>query len=137
MIGETFNLEGDSLVHVILPRQTPEDSERVFKEISDRITDMMYPSLTGHMELQQIPKRAHECKTMEELEKMKYDLIPGDFFKNMIDALNKEPHLNDLERTYLLVHLSERIIFSSKQYADSIMRERAKRILAEKPKIIV
>lgn len=135
---ETLNYAAPSIVAVVLVRETPEEAEATYREIAAKLIDEYYPVLTGWLTRQQIDKKAHECKTMEELEALRYDMIPDTFFSDLSDMINKEEKLlNDQERLFVLVQLSERIVFSAKQYCNQIMLQRAEVLLNSKPKIIL
>lgn len=135
---ETLNYAAPSIVAVVLVRETPEEAEATYRELGARLIDEYYPVLTGWLTRQQIDKKAHECKTMEELEALRYDMIPDTFFSDLSDMINKEEKLlNDQERLFVLVQLSERIVFSARQYCNQIMLQRAEVLLNNKPKIIL
>lgn len=135
---ETLNYAAPSIVAVVLVRETPEEAEATYREIAAKLIDEYYPVLTGWLTRQQVDKKAHECKTMEELEALRYDMIPDTFFGDLSDMINKEEKLlNDQERLFVLVQLSERIVFSAKQYCNQIMLQRAEVLLNSKPKIIL
>jgi hypothetical protein len=137
MIGEHINFSGGSLIEVMIPRETPEKSAEVYKRIGQAINDKYYPILVGHIEKQQIQKKAHECKTMKELEAVPVEYLTDDFYKFMADELNSYEELNDSERIFMLTQLSDRIIFSSRQWVDQVMHQRAQVLARTEKKIIL
>lgn len=138
MIGDTFDFKAPSLVAVIMHRETPEEAEKQYKEITERLIDEYYPILTGWLEKQEIVKKAHNCLFPEDLEKVRYDLIPDTFFEDLTAKVNGEKGLlNDAERMFILIQLSDRIVFAAKQYCNTIMRQRLQVLMNnQKPRII-
>lgn len=133
MIGKDLNLKGASLVDVFILRDTPEESEAFFKSVHKQVLDIYYPVLTGYITLQRVVEKAHECKTIEELEALKWDLFPENMFEQLVEIINGIEELKDSERMYALIHIGDRMIFSITQYVSNILQQRAQTIAA-KPK---
>lgn len=137
MIGTELNLESTHLVHAVFQKETEEESIKFFTETASKLIDGYYPVMTGFLEGLQLQKKAHECKTIEELETLRYDLHPADMYKVLVDALNKNEDLTDTQRLFLLTKVNDNIVFSARQWTDIVMQQRAQRIAAEKPKILM
>lgn len=133
MIGKNLNPKGESVVCVFINRGTPDESEKFHKELCSRLMDAYYPSLVGWLTLQEVDKKIHECKTIEEIEQLKVNCVPEDMFADLISLVNAEEDLNDEERLYTLAHVGDRIVFSAVQHVQTSMQQRAEAI-ARKPK---
>lgn len=132
MIGQELNLNGESLISVFLPRTTPEESESLYKTVGQQILDEFNPILAAWMEQQTIIKRMHECKTLEQLEAMKYDLLPKDFYQQLSDKLNLVAEISDSERLFFMFKLTDRLLFSTRQWVDLVGQQRAQAIVSQK-----
>lgn len=133
MIGKNLNPKGESVVCVFINRGTPDESEKFHKELCSRLMDTYYPSLVGWLTLQEVDKKVHACKTIEDIEMLKINAVPDDMFEKLIDLVNAEEDLNDEERLFTLSHIGDRIVFASVQHIQTIMQQRAEAI-ARKPK---
>lgn len=138
MIGKKLNPNGVSLVDVFIPRPTPEESEKFYKDCYKQVMDVIYPELTGYLQSQEIDKKCHKCETREELEALTFEQVPPNIFQRMIELLNGIKEMNDTERLFALAQMGDRLVFSATQYVEKIMRERYQVImmLPKGPKII-
>lgn len=134
MIKDQLNLQGNSLADVIFKR---DNAEQFLIDTVQKLIDGYYPGLTGWLAKQKIAEKAHECKTVEELEKLTYDIIPDNCFEEISGMVDAIPELdNDIQRTFIMTEVSRSVVRAAKQFCDNIMLQRAQRLYAEKPKII-
>lgn len=129
MIGKNINVQGASLVDVFIPRATPEESEKQFREWADKIMDDYYPVLTGYLTLQKVNERAHECKTIAELEALRWNQVPPDLFEKLAAMVN-EIKTTDQERLFVLIQCGDKIVYAATEYVTKILHQRAKVISA-------
>lgn len=132
MIGKNINVQGASLVDVFIPRATPEESEKQFKEWSGKIMDEYYPVLTGYLTLQKVSERAHACNTIAELEALRWNQVPPDLFEKLAAMVN-EIKTTDQERLFILIQCGDKIVFSATDYVTKILHQRAK-VISNPPK---
>lgn len=132
MIGKNINVQGASLVDVFIPRDTPDESERQFKEWSGAIMDEYYPVLTGYLTLQKVAEKAHACNTIAELEALRWDQVPPDLFAKLVEMVNKVK-TNDNERAFLLIQCGDKIVYAATDYVSKILQQRAK-VISSPPK---
>lgn len=138
MLGENLNLKADSLVGVFMIRESQEKAIEEYKTIMQMIMDKFQSVLVEHFTKTELLKRAHECKTIEELEAMRYDIIPDNTFELLAEEVNAIETLKDSERVFMLIKLGDLIIFSAKQYTDKQMHQRAQTIASgKKSKLIL
>ena len=138
MIGKKLNLDGDSLVDIFIVRDTTEESHKFYKECCDKVMDYVYPKLVGYLEGLQVAKKCHECQNQADLEALVINQVPDFLFKDIVEKLNEIKEMTDTERLFALAQMGDRLVFSSTQYVEKIMRERMQVILMKPkgPKII-
>jgi hypothetical protein len=136
MLKDHLNLKGETIHEVCFPGKTAEEADKLYQENGEKVLSHFYQVLVGFLEKEQLQARAHACKTLEELEALKYNLTPDDFWEQlttMIDAME----MTDIEKMFMFAKLSDRVMFSAKQWSNTIMHQRAQAIAKENPNKIV
>lgn len=131
MIGQFLNLTGDSLTRVMIPRATPELSDKDYSEISARVINYCFPFMTQFLDNGKITRQLNDCLTIPDLEKLKVDLIYPSLFSDIAEKLNEEYSVNDSERTFLLAWISDRMIKGAQDWYQASGHQRAQAIATQ------
>lgn len=135
MIADKLHLDGDSLVTVFFRRGSIDESEAYFKALTDKVVDGIWPDLVGHLERMQVSKKADDCKTIEEVEKLRFPITPDDMFTRIAGAVDGIEELLDIERLFTVVRVGDVLIKAAYEHVRTVLQQRAQTIgLKPKPK---
>lgn len=132
MIGEHLDLKGQSLIQVMLPRTDPEEPGKIYDRITTRIIQKLHTFLAQYIENEEILKKLHTCKTIQDLEGLQVKLIYPSLFADLAEELNTEEDISDSERTYLLANIADRMIAGAQDWYQQMGQQRAQAIAAGK-----
>lgn len=133
MISDKLHLDGDSLVTVFFRRGSIDESEAYFKVMTDKIVDGIWPELVGHLERMQVAKKADGCKTIAEVEKLRFPITPEDMFAKIAAAVDALEELSDPERFFAVCRVGDVLIKTAYEHVRTVLHQRAQAI-ASKPK---
>lgn len=138
MISKHINPQGDSIVSVFINRGTITESEQYFKALSGKLTDQFYPDIVGYMEKIKVNEQADKCKTIEDLEALRFNYLPDDLFTSLAAVLDKNKDLKDSERFFLLARIGDALVGGAYNYVKQTLYQRAQAIArAPKSRIIL
>lgn len=136
MIGKNLNLQAESLAGIFVSRPSEEESQRIYREAIDAITDTIYPKLVGYLEGTQVLKQIAASGTLEELEAIRFNTVYPEMFEEVKDIANKDKSLsNDVERTFIFTRTLDNLLRGAHEWMSDCMRQRAQVIIRTQKKI--
>lgn len=128
MISQHICTTGDSLIAVMIPRATIEVSETLYRDISDALIKQCHPFLVKWLDNEKVIEKVHDCKTIEDLEKLNVTLIYPSLFSDLAEHLDKEEGLNDTERAFILARVADKMIEGAQDWLTGLGHQRANAI---------
>lgn len=128
MISQHIKLDGESLIAVMIPRETVEASEALHREISQYLVKRFHPHLAQWLDNEKIVEKVHACKTLEELEKLDVVLIYPSLFSDLAEQLDTEGRLSDTEKAFILTQVADSMIKGAQDWLTGLGHQRANAI---------
>lgn len=128
MIQQHIKKDAGSLIAVMIPRETDEISEALYKEVGDYLIKRFHPHLAQWLQNEKIVEKVHKCETIEHLEKLDVTLIYPSLFSDLAEELDKNEALSDTERTFMLAMTADRMIKGAQDWLTGIGHQRANAI---------
>lgn len=130
MISEHLDLKAGSLVAAVLNRkdQSEETREKFYGTITKTIADKFYPRIQQFLDTQGFLKMVDDCKTVEEIEALRCDLLYPTLFEDIAQELDENSHVTDLERIFLFSRIIEALTKSVYHWFEKSCYQRMERI---------
>jgi len=132
MISNHLKLNGESLIAVMIPRATPEDSEALYRDITGKIITKLHHFLAQFLSNGLIVTKVHACKTIEELEQLDCEIVYPSMFADIATEVDAEPDLTDLERGFIFSAVADRMVKGAQDWFTNLARQRAQ-VIANPP----
>lgn len=131
-ITKKLRPDAETLVSVFFTKGTIGEADKYFNALSSKLVSELYPELVGHLERVKAHDRIHSCKTVEELEALRFDLLPDGLFTSLATKLDAIKELSDPERCFALTRIGDVLFKSSYDHVQEFMQARAQAIELQK-----
>ena len=132
MIADKLRLDGDSLVSFYIRKGDIDESEKYFKALSTKLSEKFYPELTYHLEKLNVNKLANDCKTIEELQVLRFPVTADDLPTKLTAELDLIEELDDAERHFTFIRVFDILVGGAFGFVQNILQQRARALQGEK-----